>query len=220
MRWPCNTSNIMTCEVGLCYLRSAAAVAGKSVGPATGGLFHACGACTWVTGLHTLSVEACNCAASPKSPVPASVQAVHLSSVLSLLLFWPACSACRQQELRPCALAAGNHLLGEQYIRGDVFSLYWGMMFGEPASYMPRDECETFHCEPGSKSGGQARLQTSTEAAVLEQGSETSTTGKWALPLNLTKTEQSETRALQGERRQQLREERRLRGSNSRARTK
>ena len=107
------------------------------------------------------------------------------------------------------ARGAGNHLLGEQYIRGDVFSLYWGMIFGEPSTYLPRDECDTFHCEAGGQAAGALKLQSSSGGGSISRGSASSQ------PLSQNDTEKSEARALHGEHREQVREERRLRGSST-----
>ena len=29
---------------------------------------------------------------------------------------------------------------------GDVFSVFWGMVFGEPADYVPKADCDIFAC--------------------------------------------------------------------------
>ena len=90
-----------------------------------------------------------------------------------------------------------------------MFSLYWGMIFGEPSTYMPRDECDTFHCEAGSQVAGALKLQSSSGGGSISKGSASSQ------PLSQNDTERSEARALHGEHREQVREERRLRGSST-----
>ena len=86
------------------------------------------------------------------------------------------------------------------------------MIFGEPSSYVPRHECETFHCEAGSSTAGSRPMAGAALGghSLLPAGSQLSQLSQNA----------SAKAALQGEHREQLKEERRsLRVNARRAQT-